>query len=367
MACDDAILDLVYAVLGSPVGLSLAVDRRPIRAHRTVGRDDALEIAWNPHGNGYLEPSADPRWIQKAVDEAAQGWEAIVRPPVSPSPAWYAHVSCVCVVDLGADPATEILYMGPRYEDFARTFVHAGHLFYPQHDHALTARITGRTMRRVSYGATTDLFTRARRCEREIRATRYHGVAVGVMNLPEQTTVREVLSRDDMPELRAILEDLTLHELGQALLLLSNDPSDAVAAPARAKKPRVEAGVDQRQLGLPVYADGRAYRNDAERVRFDRHVLDSIAASRKPMSRRDVMTLNPCTEHEYRGVISRLQHAGAIKKVGDGRHARYLAAQPPRTEQDDHRKPQPNGNSTSPSSEPRGGGEDLGGAATASG
>jgi hypothetical protein len=191
--------------------------------------------------------------------------------------------------------------------------------------------------------------------EREIRATRYHGVAVGVMNLPEQTTVGDVLARDDMPSLRGIIQDLTLHELGQALLLLSSEPEIQPPMTTRGKRvaKAAEAPVDKRQLGLPVYMDGRAYRTDAERDRFDHAVRTTIASSNVPMARSDIIAANPCTEHEYRGVISRLLEAGQIEKVGDGRHARYCAAPPPRTtDHDEPTQPQQDGHPDGTAREP---------------
>lgn len=390
------VLDLVYEVLGCPVGIDPCSNPRSIvKAHRTVMLpEDGLSVPWHEYRTGYVNPPFgkvdEPRWIRKAIEEAQLGWEGILLLPSKTGAPWfdplYEASPAICFwgsaeldvegriwfheEDGGATFNTEFIYLGPRYEAFARAFSRAGKMIYPQHDRALTARITGRTMRAVyAPGATEDLFQRAKRCEREIRSTRYHGVAVGVLNLPEQTTVREVLASQDMPELRSIIEDLTLHELGQALLLLSNEAPVVPPATTRGKKTLRELAppeVDKRQLGLPVHADGKAYRTDAERARFDQRVFDTIRQSKDPMARIDIMRLCPCTEHEYRGAISRLQNAGTIERVGDGRHARYRAAnQPPRTEQDDHPTPPPHDHTTAPSPEPGGDGEDLGGVGTA--
>lgn len=362
------VLDLVYEVLGAPVGIDPCSNPRSIvQARRNVMLpEDGLQVSWHEYETGFVNPPfgkvEEPRWIQKAIQEAALGWEGILLLPSKTGAPWfeplYQNSPCICLwgtpeldvegriwfheEDAGATFNTEIVYLGPRYERFARVFSRAGHLFYPRHDQALTTRITGRTMPTVYAGAhngTGNLFENRARVEREIRATRYHGFSVGVTNLPPETTIKDALDRDDMPELRAIIESLTLHDLGQSLLLLSNEPDVLPPATTRRKAKRTTApapAADKNQLGLPVHADGRAHHSKAERDRFDAHVLQTIMASHEPLARAAIVAVNPCTNDEYRSAIKRLKKAGQIKQVGDGRHTRYRGAPtPPRTEQDE--------------------------------
>lgn len=375
------VLELVYEVLGSPVGIDPCSNPRSIvKAKRSVMLpEDGLSVAWHEHETGFVNPpfgkAEEPRWIQKAIQEAALGWEGILLLPAKTGAPWfeplYRHSPCICFwgspeldvegriwfheEDGGATFNTEFVYLGPRYEAFARVFSRAGHLVFPRHDQALTTRITGRTMRPVyaSAAASDDLF---RHAEREIRTMRYHGLAVGVTNLPHEITIKEILAREDIPELRGLIEELSVFELGQALLLLANEPSMDPPPTTRGKKRAPQKGappVDKNQLGLPVYSDGRAYRTAAERERFDDRLLGTVRASKKPLRRADIMAQNPCTEHEYRGAMGRLLSAGLVEKIGSGVHTRYGATKPPRTEQDDTNETPEHGHPAGTTEKPR--------------
>jgi hypothetical protein len=372
------VMQLVYEVLGDPVGIDPCSNPRSIvKARRAVMLpEDGLSVPWHEYGTGYVNPPfgrvEEPRWVQKAIEEMALGWEGIMLLPAKTGAPWfekiYKHSPCICFYgspeldvegriwfhdeDAGATFNTEIIYFGHDYEKFARVFARAGQLVYPRHDQALTTRITGRTIPHVPFAsgaATDDLF---RHAIREMRAHVYHGFAVGVQNLPPGTTVRDVLERGDVPELRSLIEDLPLHDLGQALLLYSNEPEVIPAATTRRRRKTSARAVanetDRNQLGLPVYADGHAYRNRAERDRFDGQLLDTIRSAPEPIRRADITHGIECTDHEYRGAMKRLQDAGLIEKIGRGIHARYRA-QPPRTEQDE--QAQPDGDPAGPSQE----------------
>lgn len=357
------VLDLVYEVLGSPVGIDPCSNPRSIvKARRTVILpENGLSVPWHEYGTGFVNPPfgkvEEPRWIQKAIQEASLGWEGILLLPAKTGAPWfeplYKSSPCICFwgtpeldvegriwfheEDGGATFNTEFVYLGPHYEKFARVFSRAGHLVYPRHDQALTTRITGRTMASVPHAGTApqdDLFKHA---EREMRTMRYHAFGVGVTNLPPQTTIRDVLERDDVPELRGLIEDLTVPELGQALLMLANEPQVEPPATTRGKRRARSKGAEANpnQVGLPIHSDGRAYHTEAERQRFDERVYQTIEASPAPIGRSDIIAANPCTDHEYRGCLRRLKKVDRVEQVGEGKHARYRCAPPPpRTEQD---------------------------------
>lgn len=369
------VLDLVYEVLGRPVGIDPCSNPRSIvKARRTVMLPlDGLSINWSEYLTGFVNPPfgkiEEPLWIQKAIQEANRGWEGILLLPSKTGAPWfeplYQNSQCICFwgapendvegriwfheEDGGATFNTEFVYLGPHYEKFARVFARVGHLVYPRHDQALTTRITGRTMPTVPYASTAprdDLFKHA---ERELRTMRYHAFGVGVTNLPSDTTVREVLDRDDVPELRSLIEDLTVPELGQALLMLANEPEIEPPKTTRKKKTRKQAPKpeNKNQLGLPVHSDGHAYKTPAERERFDERMYQSIWHAPEPPGRQFIMRQNPCTEHEYRSAIRRLKKAGRIEKVGDGKQAAYQVTHtPPRTEQDERTKTPHDGDPT---------------------
>lgn len=350
------VLDLVYEVLGCPVGIDPCSNPRSIvKAHRTVmPPENGIDVAWHKYKTGFVNPPfgkvEEPRWIRKAIQEARMGWEGILLLPSKTGAPWfepiYQHSPCVCFYgspeldvegriwfheeDGGATFNTEFVYLGPRYESFARAFARAGHLVYPRHDQALTVRITGRTMPGVEFGVTDqdELFQHS---IRRLRAARHDAWAQATDGIPPDTPVRDL-----PPELRAPIEELTIHEARHAMLLLARDEPIEPPATTRKKKKRATHAapqVDRRQVGLPMHTDGRAYHNEAERERFDARVLDTIQRAGHPLSRAEIMAANPCTEHEYRGCMKRLKKAGRVEQVDEGRHARYSAS--PRTEQDE--------------------------------
>lgn len=360
------VLDLVYEVLGSPVGIDPCSNPRSIvQARRAVMLpEDGLSVPWHEYKTGYVNPPfgkvEEPRWIRKAIQEAQLGWEGILLLPSKTGAPWfepiYQNSPCVCFwgtpefdvegriwfheEDGGATFNTEIVYLGPRYEVFARVFSRAGHLIYPRHDQALTVRIAGRTMPSVQFGITDqdELF---RHSIRRLRAARHDAWALATDGLPPDTPVRDL-----PPELRAPIEDLTIHEARHAMLLLAREEPVESPATTRGKKKRptspLPSPTDRRQVGLPMHTDGRAWHNDAERDRFEQRVVDSIRQAGQPLSRADIVDLNPCTEHEYKTCMRRLKKANRVEQIGAGKLAKYQV-RPPRTEQDEPATTTPNG------------------------
>lgn len=342
--------------------------------------ENGLNVPWHEYVTGFVNPPFgkvdEPRFIQKAVEEAALGWEGILLLPSKTGAPWfeplYEHSPCICFwgnteLDVegriwfheeegGATFNTEFVYLGPNYEKFAKVFSRVGQLVYPRHDQALTTRITGRTMPSVSYAGSAhsdDLF---RNAERELRVDRFNRLAVGTSRMPPEITCGDVLERDDVPELRAIIADLPVRDLGQALLLLANEPDAVPPTTTRGKKKarvgRSAADQNSNQVGLPIHTDGRGYHNEIERRRFDERVCEIIHVSPKPLSRADIVAMIPCTEHEYRTCIKRLKTAERIEQVDTGKSARYRRRPPPRTEQDDRADPTTNGDPTGSPTQP---------------
>lgn len=351
------VLDLVYQVLGRPVGIDPCSNERSIvEARRTImPPENGLDAPWHEYQTGYVNPPfgrvEEPRWIQKAVQEAALGWEGIMLLPSKTGAPWfellYRNSPCICFwgspeldvegriwfheEDGGATFNTEIVYFGRRYEAFARAFSRAGHLIYPRHDQALTLRIAGRTMTSVEYAGSAPRDELFRHAERRLRAARHDAWASSTDGLPPDTTVGDL-----PPSLRAQIDELTIHEARHALLLLARDePTEPAATTRGKKKPKSTAPeVDRRQASLPIHTDGRAYHNDLERDRFVSRILDTLRSSHVPLQRADIVATNPCTDHEYRTAIKQLKKDGLISQVDEGKNAAYTAT-PPRNEHAD--------------------------------
>ena len=339
------VLELVYEVLGRPVGLDpCANDGSTVDARRFVQPpENGLEVDWTRYENGFVHPPSgqveEPRWIQKAIQEAIRGWEGILLLPAKTGAPWfealYQRAPCICFwgspamgvegrlwlreEDMGA---TQFVYLGPRYEAFARVFARAGHLIYPRTDQALTTRISGRTMpcgARAEISPSDDLL---RHAERRYYAGRHDPWTQATDGLPSDTRLC------DLPaSLREPIESLEVDELRLALSLLGREEPAVVPDATKPREARHPVPVtDPRQIGLPLFeADSRAYHNAAERVRFDQTIVGVLQAARKPLPRADIMAKCPCTENEYRGAIKRLKDAGLIDQVGNGKRSRYRA------------------------------------------
>jgi hypothetical protein len=359
------VLELVYEVLERPVGIDpcshedSAVDARRV----VLPPENGLEIPWHQHHTGFVSPPLgqveEPRWIQKAIQEATLGWEGILLLPAKTGAPWfealYQNSPCICFwgsphlevegriwLDEDDDSMlhTQFVYLGPRYEAFVRVFSRAGHLIYPRNDQSLTVRIAGRTMPSVELAAHAPLAAANRNAERRAYAGRLDAWANAVVQMPTGTTVEHLT-----PSLRAPIEACDVRDMAHGMLLFAHARSGTypISDPDYERKRSVK--VDPRQVSLPLYEDGRAAHTDAERERFDRCLIETLRASPTPLGRADIRESNPCTEHEYRSAIGRLKKADLIEQVGQGKRALYRAKQPPRTEQDDvTTKPPKNGN-----------------------
>lgn len=356
------VLELVYEVLGAPVGIDpcwhedSAVDARRV----VLPPENGLDVPWYEYRTGFVSPpcgqAEEPRWIHKALQEAARGWEGILLLPAKTGAPWfealYRSSPCICLwgsplLDVEGriwpeelDDAmlhTQFVYLGPRYEVFARTFSRGGHLIYPRSDQALTTRIVGRTMPSVEYAGPAPLDEALQHAERRQHAGRWDPWALAVGELPVGTKVSDLTS-----SLREPIEDCEVHDVAQGMLLLAHDSSRTTTFSRDERK--TAAAPDTRQVNLPLYEDGRAARSDVERERLDRHMLATFKAASRALCRAEIIGENPCTEHEYRSAIKRLKNAGLIEQTGKGKRALYRATQPPRTEQDVRTKPPNDGN-----------------------
>jgi hypothetical protein len=353
------VLDLVYEVLGAPVGIDPCSNPRSIvKAQRTVAPpEDGLLVPWHEYKTGYVNPpfgkTEEPRWIKRPSPRRSRAGEdlavaledggALVRPAVRASP-------CMCLwgspsstsrpdrftEDAGATFNTYLAYLGPRYEDFARVFSRAGRIIYPQHDRALTARITG-AKRHGTRPAHPRTCSRARDGANGRSARPAITASPSASKPPHETTVREILDRDDMPDLEHH-PDLTVHELASALALVQR-PVVTPPVTTRGKKSSTKSPepVDKRQpgcrlLGRAGLQKRRRARTLRPRIEHHRQFPDSDPPRRdhgpKPVHRARVQ-----------GCDLTLDHRRPDEKVGDGQHARYRARQPPRKEHDDPKPP----------------------------
>lgn len=366
--CTPALaLEFVYEVLGRPVGIDpCGHEDSLVDARRVVmPPQSGLEVPWHELRTGFVSPPCgqdeEPRWIHKAIQEARLGWEGILLLPAKTGAPWfeplYRHSPCMCFWGSPAlevegrlwfdedDPAmlhTQFVYLGPRYEAFARVFSRGGQLIYPRSDQALTVRIAGRTMPSVEHAGSAPLDEALEQADRRQRAGHLDSWVFAVGELPTGTKV------DDLtPSLRTPIDECDVRDVAHGLLLLEHERSRTPLLAGRPGERTKARAPDSRQVNLPLYEDGRASHTGVERERFDQHVLETLKASAQPIGRADIISQNPCTEHEYRSAIKRLKKAALIEQVGQGKRALYRATQPPRTEQDDGTtKPPNNGNAT---------------------
>jgi hypothetical protein len=357
------VLDLVYEVLGRPIGIApYSTSASPVDARRqVVPPENGLEVPWHQHRTGFLIPPCgqveEPRWIQKAIREARLGWEGVVLLPANTGAPWfealYQNSPCICLwgsphlkvegriwPDDDAMRHTQFVYLGPRYEAFVRVFSRAGHLIYPRYDQSLTVRIAGRTMPSVEVASPVPMDAANKNAERREHAGRLDPWANAIATQPHGMKVKDLT-----PSLRAPIEDASVHDMAHGMLLHAHASVGIPTLSVPRREKGAVAPVDPRQVNLPLYEDGRAAHNDAERERFDRCLVDTLTASPTPLGRADLMSVTPCTQSEYRSAIKRLKKASLIEQVGRGKRALYRAIQPPRTEQDDEsRQPPKNGN-----------------------